>query len=55
MIIGQIGARKGKNLFPDEAFTISVYSERREINFEQVTGNIDLKPLLISYINQNKE
>lgn len=54
MILGQIASQKGKNLFPDEVFTISVYSERREINFEQLIGNIDLKPLLISYINLNK-
>lgn len=37
-------------MFPNEVFTISVYSEKKEVNFEQLIGKVDIKPLLISYI-----
>jgi len=50
MIIGQIGSKKAKDLFPKELFTISVYSEQKDIEFEMSTGNIDVKPFLCHYI-----
>jgi hypothetical protein len=54
MIIGQIGNKKSKDLFPKELFTISVYSEKKDIDFEMSTGNIDVKPFLAQYIGENK-
>lgn len=54
MVIAQIGNLKAKELYPREIFTISVYSEKKDIEFEQATGNIDVKPFIMAYIRENK-
>ena len=54
MVIGQIGKRKAKEIFPKEYFTLSVYCENRDIEFSQVTGHIDMVPFLSDYIIGHK-
>ena len=55
MVIGQIGKRKAKDIFPKEYFTLSVYCENKNIDFSHVTGHIDVAPFLSDYMTSNKQ
>ena len=55
VVIGQVGKRKAKDIFPKEYFTLSVYCENRDIEFSQVSGNIDVAPFLTNYTTNHRE
>lgn len=55
LILAQIGNSRGKDLFQNQLFTISLLSESADLTFEQAAGTIDTVPFITDYITNHKE